>query len=102
MYYHPSMFNEAAFELRSASDRALIQALLQSIEAQQRLQIDALEIVARLGQLSSDSQRHLADLLGRVGAQDRQAAPMRPARPMPPAPVDPSPANRPAREQMRG
>jgi len=72
MYYHPSMFNEGVSKSRSFSDEALIQALLHSIERQQRVQMDALEIVARLGKLSSESQRHLIDLLACAGARHRQ------------------------------
>jgi hypothetical protein len=63
MYYHPFMFKDARANSLSQSGGAMVEALLHSIESQQRVQMGALEIVARMAELTSNTQRHLVDLL---------------------------------------
>ena len=63
MYYHPSMLYETARDSREDAAKALFHALLRSVERQQRIQMSTLELVRQLGEMYSDSQRQLADLL---------------------------------------
>jgi hypothetical protein len=64
MYYHPSMFDDSN-RRRPQPQVALIELLLESIHRQQTVQMGALEVVARLGEMAADTQRQLVDLLAR-------------------------------------
>lgn len=102
MYYHPSLFNDEAVSPQSPSHRALIQALLDSIEAQQQLQMGALEIAARLGELSIESQRRLGDLLELAAARGPQEGTRHPDARVRSTTLDPRLGNGSARNQMQG
>jgi hypothetical protein len=62
MYYHPSMFDDPDRRRPQPQD-ALIELLLESIHRLQTVQVGALEVVARLGEMAADTQRQLLDLL---------------------------------------
>lgn len=64
MYYHPSLLDGVEPRGRPEAEHAVIELLVESIHRQQTVQIGALEIVARLGEIAADTQRHLVHLLG--------------------------------------